>query len=116
MQKTKTIQIGQRSFTLKELNARQVWQLLNNEGDQPMLERCQGLLKMGCPELDKDALLDLYPSEIEELWQGFEEVNAAFLGMVRLAGIDQALIGAVKTAVSSSIGQFAGSLSPATVQ
>lgn len=116
MQKTKTLQVGQRSFTLKELNARQVWQLLNNESEQPMLERCQSLLKLGCPELNADALLDLYPSEIEELWRGFEEVNAAFLGMVRLAGIDQALIEAVKTAVSSSIGQFAGSLSPGTVQ
>lgn len=116
MQKTQTIHIGQQSFTLKELNTRQVWQLLNNEGEQPMLERCQGLLKMGCPELNADALLDLYPSEIEELWKGFEEVNSAFLGMVRLAGIDQALIEAVKTAVSSSIGQFAGSLPTATAQ
>jgi hypothetical protein len=116
MQKVKVVQIGARSFTLKELNTRHVWELLNNGGEQPMLDRCRELLKLGCPELDTEALLDLYPSEIEELWQGFEEVNKAFLGMVRLVGMDQALINAVKTAVSSSIGQFAASLSPATVQ
>lgn len=116
MQRTKTIQIGQRSFTLKELHTRQVWGLINNESQQPMMERCQDLLKLGCPELDKEALMDLYPSEIEELWKGFEEVNAAFLGMVRLVGMDRALIEAVKMAVSSSIGQFAASLPPATVQ
>lgn len=116
MQKTKTIQIGQRSFTLKELNTRQVWQLLDSEGEQPMLDRCRELLKLGCPELDTEVLLDMYPSEIEELWQGFEEVNAAFLGIVRLVGMDRALIDAVKTAVASSIGRFAHSSSPATVQ
>lgn len=123
MQKTKTIQIGNRSFTLKELPVRVIWDLINNsptadQAEKPagMLDRFKDLLRLACPELTQELMLELYPSEIEELWRGFEEVNAAFLGMVRLAGIDQALIGAVKTAVSSSIGQFAGSLSPATVQ
>lgn len=116
MQKTKTIQIGSRSFTLKELPVRQVWELLNNGGDAAMLDRCQALLKLGCPELDTNVLLDLYPSEIEEIWQGFEEVNAAFLGVVRLIGLDRALIDAVKTTVASSTGQFAASLPTATVQ
>ena len=37
MQKTKTIQIGSRSFTLKELPVRQVWELLNNGSEAAML-------------------------------------------------------------------------------
>lgn len=115
MQKVKIIQIGQRSFTLKELPMRLVKELMDNEGKQEsMLERCQGLLAMACPELDTETMLDMYPSEIEELWHGFEEVNAAFLGLVRLIGIDRAIIEKVKTSVSSSIGQFAVSLHPAT--
>lgn len=115
MQKTKTIQIGSRSFTLKELPVRKVWALMNNEGEQSMLDRCRELLKLGCPELDTDTMLDLYPSEIEEIWKGFEEVNSSFLGVVRLIGLDQALIDAVKTSVATSIGQFACLLPPATV-
>ena len=116
MQKSKIIQVGQRSFTLKELNMRSVWALINNDDQATVLDRGRELLKLGCQELDTDALLDLYPSEIEELWHGFEEVNAAFLGMVRLAGIDRALIDAVRIAVTSSTGQFVGSLSPGTVR
>jgi hypothetical protein len=115
MQKTKTIQIGSRSFTLKELPVRKVWALMNNEGEQPMLDRCRELLKLGCPELDADALLDLYPSEIKEIWQAFEEVNVDFLEIVRLIGLDQALIDAVRTSVATSIKQFAILLPLATV-
>lgn len=130
MQKTKTIQIGQRSFTLKELPTRAIWELFNGEDAQisaTALNRCQGLLAMACPELSAEALLDLYPSEIEELWQGFEEVNAAFLGVVRRIGLIDILIDGLKPVLEgelreamSRIGQisteqFASSLPPATV-
>jgi len=117
MQKTKTIQIGQQSFTVKELPVRVVRELVNGDDlKESWLDRCQKLLKLGCPELDPETLLDMYPSEIEELWKGFEEVNASFLGIVRLVGMDQALIGAVKEAVTTSIGQFASSSDQGTVQ
>lgn len=116
MQKVKIIQIGHRSFTLKELPVRLVRELMNNENRQDsMLDRCQELLGLACPELDVETMIDMYPSEIEELWHGFEEVNAAFLGVIRLVGIDRAIIENVKMAVSSSIGQFAISLPQGTV-
>lgn len=117
MQKTKTIPIGTRSFTLKELPVRVIWDLINNSQNEQstgMLDRVQNLLKLACPELTQEILLELYPSEIEELWQGFEEVNAAFLGLIRRIGLDKALIGAVREAITTSIGQFAASLPAAT--
>lgn len=112
MQKIKIVQFDKRSFTIKELHMRAVWELVNNEqnGEGNFADRFQHLLSLACPELTTDTLLDLYPSEVQELWQAFEEVNAAFLGIVRQVGIDRALIEAVKTAVVSSIGQFAPSL------
>lgn len=115
MQKIKTVQIGKRSFTVKELPIRTIWGLLNNEQDAAevsILDRGQGLLKLACPELDIEALLDMYPSEIEELWQAFEEVNSSFLGKVRMVGMDQILLNAVR----DSIRQFACSSNPVTVQ
>lgn len=118
MQKIKTITIGQSSFTLKELPVRKIWELINNaqEGDAgDVTGRFQSMLALACPELTKEALLDLYPSEIEELWAGFEEVNSAFLGTIRRIGLDVALIEAVKEAVTSSIAQFASSLPAAMV-
>ena len=119
MQKTKAVQIGTRSFTLKELNVRAVRDLMNNEQGSEQntgfADRFQSLLVMACPELTHEVLLDLYPSEIEELWQAFEEVNSAFLGVIRKIGLDQALIGAVTEAVKGSIGQFASLSNSATV-
>ena len=117
MQKTKTIPIGTRSFTLKELPVRVIWELINNSQNEQstgMLDRVQNLLKLACPELTQEVLLELYPSEIEELWAGFEEVNAAFLGVIRRIGLDTALIGAVHEAITTSIGRFAASLPAAT--
>jgi len=118
MQKIKTIAIGTHSFTLKELPVRTIWDLINNAqaGDSAdVTGRFQSMLSLACPELTKEALLDLYPSEIEELWAGFEEVNSAFLGTIRRIGLDVALIKAVKEAVTSSIEQFASSLPAAMV-
>ncbi len=113
MQKTKTIQIGPRSFTLKELPVRVIWDLINNSQAQEttgMLDRFQDLLHLACPELTQEVLLELYPSEVEELWQVFEEVNAAFLGVVRRIGLDKALFLAMHETITTSITQFAGSL------
>lgn len=118
MQKTKTIQIDSRSFTLKELPVRVIWDLINNsqtEETTGMLNRFQDLLHLACPELTQEVLLELYPSEIEELWQVFEEVNAAFLGIVRRIGLDKALFQAMHETITTSITQFAGSLPAATV-
>jgi hypothetical protein len=118
MQKVKTIPIGTRSFTLKELPVRVIWELINNskaEQTTGPLDRLQELLHLACPELTEEVLLDLYPSEIEELWQGFEEVNGAFLGAVRRIGLDKALSLAMEESITSSMTQFASSLPAVTV-
>lgn len=117
MQKIKTVQIGKQSFTIKELPVAVVWELMNKKetalaGD--VVGQLQNLLALACPELTTAALLEMYPSEIEELWHGFEEVNAAFLGVVRLIGLDLAIIGAVTVVVKTSIEQFACSLPAVT--
>lgn len=101
MQKVKVVQIGQRSFTIKELPVRVIWDLVNNSSDQGRLsggavDQFRDLLQLACPELNQDVLLDMYPSEIEELWKGFEEVNAAFLGVVRRIGLIDILIDGIK--------------------
>lgn len=123
MQKTKVLQIGPRSFTLKELSVVTVWDLMNNrQAKSPdtkpvsQAECFRELLSLSCPELTAEVLLSpeqpMYPSEIEELWQGFEEVNAAFLGVVRTIGLDRALIEAARE-VGTSIVRYAFLSNPA---
>ena len=45
---------------------------------------------------------EMYPSELEELWRAFEEVNASFLGVVRMFRLDQMMIGMMQESVISS--------------
>lgn len=121
-QKTKTIQVGNTSFTLKELPVQVLWDLINNEinekedkeNNMSILDRGRELLNLACPELTKDELLKLYPSEIEELWEGFKEVNSSFLAVARTIGLGEALTGAVRGIVTSSIKLSALSLCQAT--
>lgn len=110
MQKTKTIQIGNRSFTLKELPVRVIWELINNDQSTEkasMLDRCRNLLQLACPELNQEVLLEFYPSEIEELWQAFEEVNAAFLGVVRRIGLIDIVIDGIKPIMAAEFNTLA---------
>lgn len=120
MQKVKVVQIGTRSFTIKELPVRAVWELMNNEqgaGEQlPVGDRFHRLLAMACPELNKDTILDLYPSEIEELWQAFQEVNAAFLGVVRRIGLFEILIGGIKPILERELTKAMAVIEPPLIE
>jgi hypothetical protein len=94
MQKTKEVQAGGKTYIIKELPMRAVWSLVNRPKDDntPLVDQVKTLLQLSCPELTTDSMLDLYPSEIEELWQAAQEVNAAFLGVLRKAGIFDTLM------------------------
>jgi hypothetical protein len=115
MLKTKIVRIDEQTFTVKELPMKVVRELVNGEDkDTPMLERAKRLLQLACPELTTDAMWEMYPSEIEEIWRAFEEVNAAFLGVMRTLKIDQIIVEAMKTSLFDSMRRFAVSSSPDT--
>lgn len=114
MQKAKTVMFGDRSFTVKELSTRIIWDLVNStDKKDDVMTYMKNMLVMGCPELTTDTFLDLYPSEIEVLWAAFEEVNAAFLGLLRRVGLDQVIITAMKKTATTLTGQFVLSSSQA---
>lgn len=105
MQKSTTVNFGKKSFTLKELPVRAIWDLINSgsEQGQDTVAGVKALLQKGCPELTEDELLDLYPSEIEELWQAFEEVNSAFLAVVRRAGLIEIVLDGFKPVLKAEL-------------
>lgn len=106
MQKIKNIQIGHRSFTLKELPVRAIWDIMDQKpGQGGGMEQYMHLLRLACPELTSETLVELYPSEIEELWQGFQEVNAAFLGVVNRIGLFDLLIDTLKPVLEKEMRQ-----------
>ena len=74
--------------------------------DEPLRSKNrENLLALACPELTEEGLLELYPSEIEELWHGFEEVNAAFLGVFRQIGLIDILIDSLKPILAAEFGK-----------
>lgn len=107
MQKTKTVQVGDKTFTVNELQMKIIWKLLNNDKQKKasIFDQGREILSLACPELTNEALLELYPSEIKELWAVFEEVNADFLGVAREVGLGEALIGTIKATITTSIKQ-----------
>lgn len=117
MLKTKILRIDERTFTVKELSMKAVRELMRGEQPEtPLLERAKQLLQLACPELTGEMIWEMYPSELEEVWRAFEEVNASFLGVVRMFRLDQIMIGAMQESVISSIRQFVSSSSPGTDQ
>ncbi|MGI6655259.1 MAG: hypothetical protein ACOX5Z_00205 [Desulfobulbus sp.] len=117
MLKTKTVRIDERTFTVKELPVKVVRELIHGEqAEQPMLEQAKRLLQLSCPELTTEILWEMYPSEIEELWRAFEEVNASFLGVIRTFELDRILIETMREFVTGSMRQFAASSPPDTDQ
>lgn len=118
-QKTKTITIRDKTFTLQELPVKAIWNLMNSKEENKavnMFDQGRELLSLACPELTKDALLDLYPSEIRELWAGFEEVNADFLEVARAIGLDKAITEMIRGGLMSSTRLFASLLRRVTDQ
>lgn len=106
MQKTKTLpDIGGRPVTVYEVRVREVLELLSTP-DKELAEAAQELLPK-CISLTQEELLDLYPSEMDEVWAAFEEVNDSFFSKLRAAGIIEQLAETGKMLAKSFCEQFA---------
>jgi len=87
MRKTKTLDnIGGKPVTVYEVRPRDILSFLGEGEGIKDIDRGKELLAQCC-SLTMDELLDLYPSESELVWQAFEEVNAAFFGLLRATGV-----------------------------
>ena len=116
MRQRKTLKLDDREYTVFELNMRQVWDLVNNEADAggSDLQRIERFLGYACPDIDREQLLDLAPSELRRLWEVFQEVNADFLGVLAGLGIIDQLKAEVTGLVRDSITLSVPSSVPAT--
>lgn len=87
MRKTKTLDdIGGKPVTVYEVRPRDILSFLAEGDGIKDLERGKELLAQCCT-LTLDEIIDLYPSESEQVWQAFEEVNASFFGLLRATGV-----------------------------
>lgn len=93
MRKIKNIKIGDLDITVKELTVRQILSLFQQEENAgvDVAARFEQFLSWSCPELTREAAMDLAPSELMEIYAVFEEVNASFLEIARKMGLDAVL-------------------------
>lgn len=111
MRKSKIVKIDDLEVTLKELRVRDIYELFSEDEDVTMMDRCDDLLSR-CSNLRREQILDMTPTDVQTLWEGFREVNAAFLDMAAQVGLDD-LPGILKSSLQE---QFATLSLPAMDQ
>lgn len=91
------------------LPAKKAEEGMEAEPEKPFIENLDELLASVCG-LSAEGLLDMYPSDIEQLWQAFREVNSFFFKMAEKLGLTEQL-GAILRLILDGVGsQLAASL------
>ena len=108
MRKVKIIKIDDQEITIKELRVRDIYELAASDEKLPMMERLEDALSR-CSDTSKEKLMDMTPSELEELWAGFREVNSSFLSLAEKAGLGsifETIKATFQNALSSNLQQL----------
>lgn len=112
MRKSESISIGGKNVRVEEISPRMVMDAFQaggkNDGgagqaDNPALRD----LLLKCTNLEVNDLLDLYGSELEELWECFTRVNSFFFTLAKKLGLDQAVARMADQFVSNIGEEFA---------
>lgn len=110
MRKSKIIKIDDLEVTLKALRVRDIYELFNDD-DVSLMDRFNEILAR-CSDLDFDGLLDMTGDDLKNLMDGFLEVNAGFLELAAVLGLEE-LPQLIKNTLKE---QFALSFQQVTVQ
>lgn len=83
MKKTATLTINDRIVTINEITIRQMMTAKDIFTESSILDSVTGLIPL-LTDATPEFLLDLAPSELEEIYNKIKEVNASFLKVVPL--------------------------------
>jgi hypothetical protein len=128
--KQKELQIGDKTYTIKELTVNQILQLFGGELAKDgtlsikkisakeenksqlfddvteiiaMLKKAIGYC---CPDITFEALGDMGPSEVMELWDGFKEVNSDFFVVLKSLGVLEMLEATFQEVKEAALSNF----------
>jgi hypothetical protein len=126
MRKSTKIKLDDREYTLLEVRPIDVLSLLPGDGDlaegeeqvggESWRELFQKALPLVCEGLDFDGLVQLAPSEIEELWKAFKEVNASFFKIAGWLGMETMVDKAVAAIRQGLAGEFSKAFADLSLQ
>lgn len=97
MKKTATMTINDKIITINEITVRQMMAVKDTFGTESIVDALLGLIPL-LTDAPPEFLLDLAPSEIEEIWGKVKEVNASFLKVLPL---DKMLAGYQETVMAT---------------
>lgn len=89
MKKTATITINDKIITVTEITIKQMLTIKDKYNNASVIEAMQELFPI-LTDATPEFLLDLAPSELEDIYEKVKEVNASFL---KLLPLDKILVG-----------------------
>lgn len=114
MKKQATITINDKVITINEITVRQMMSIKDSFTSNSIIDAINGLIPL-LTDASPDFLLDLAPSELEEIYAKLKEVNASFLKVLPLDTILTGYKDTVMTTITNSLSaQFASSLPAVT--
>jgi hypothetical protein len=93
MRKTKRLKIDNEEITVRELTVRQIYGLIDGgeeAAEASFAARFDEFLSLAT-DLKKEKAMDMAPSELNEVWEAFREVNAAFFSIMAKLGLAEIL-------------------------
>lgn len=100
--KTTTFQIEGResSFEIKELTVKEIIDLMQSDLDTSLdsFKQLFGKFLPLCSNIKPEEFYSMTPSELENLWDKFKEINSVFFKVSQQMGMDQ-MLGDLKEAV-----------------
>lgn len=98
MRKTKTFKIeGREEITVKELSVKDILSLMQDDVlkdtsvDNLKKIFSERFLPLCTKDVNLNDLLEFAPSELQEIWENFQEVNSAFFDLARASGLLQSV-------------------------
>ena len=113
MRKTKTLEISgiEKPVVVYELKVKQIISLIQGDplGDlsiEGLKEQLDTKILPMCSSISLDQLLEMAPSEAEEVWNAFKEVNSTFFEMARRAGLQEILTSSIESLKKAMLVDF----------
>ncbi len=113
MRKRETIKIDYREVTVMELTVQDIMELFQADKEADFLELVNTWLPR-TTDLTLEEMKTMAPSELEQVFNTWKEVNSAFFRMARAAGLGQILTELQEAMKQDFVRLFFASLKPGT--
>ena len=115
MRKTKRIKLDDLEITVFELRVRDIRKIMDRPEDADLsIQNLGDFLPLAC-DLSPEKFAELAPSEIQQIWDAFYEVNTVFFGWTAKAGIDRMFRDLIRKYLTEAFAGLSSGATPASL-